>query len=601
MAGTKTIAATRSISCSGRRKKPAANGDVICKWVSLARERHARDLETGSKRRLWFDEEAAQRVIDFFSNYLRHIKGQWAGQPFAPAPWQEHDILRPTFGWMKLPKGMSAQDAAGIEPLERKGAGILRRYKTCYLEVGRKAGKSTLCAGIGDYMTFADREYGAEVYAAATKRDQAKVIWDVAAKMVKRSPELRGVSRIVRDNIFVEHLDAAFLPLGADADTLDGLNPHCNLIDEYHAHKTRGVADVLTTAEGARQQSMTWFITSAGFNTQGPCYEERKYAQAILEKLIQNDEYFAIIYALDDGDDWTKERLWRKANPGIGVTPKLDYIRRQVKKARHNVPYQNTVLAKHMGIWSRQRARFFDMGKWDDCGFGVEPVAWRKETIARLKGRECKGGLDLGSTSDFTALALAFESDGLDGSDGSGGYILLPWFWLPEESSNRREALLRQGYVVWVRQGIVKYTGGNTTDYDVVRADMNELADWFSIKEVAVDRLFQGAQVCTQLMGDGFAVTAHGQGYLSMASPTKRMEELYLQRRLHHGNNPVLKWMAGNMDVSTDAAGNMKPQKPDNQNPFKIDGIVGSIMALGRMAVAPAKRSKYETEELTVL
>jgi phage terminase large subunit-like protein len=234
------------------------------------------------------------------------------------------------------------------------------------------------------------------------------------------------------------------------------------------------------------------------------------------------------------------------------------------------------------------------MEKWAACGFNEEPIAWRQRMLELLRGAKCKGALDLGSTSDFTALALSFEHElALPAT-----YILLPFFWLPEESSNKREAALREGYKVWVHQGFVKYTSGDTTDYDVVRADVNELGDRFAIEEIAVDRLFQGAQVCNQLMGDGFTISAHGQGFLSMARPTRQMEELYLQARIHHGNNPVLTWMASNTDVLTDPAGNMKPNKPDNENPFKIDGIVASIMSLGLMTVAPAKRSKYETQEL---
>jgi phage terminase large subunit-like protein len=525
-------------------------------------------------------------VVEFFRNYLRHVKGRFANLPFHPLPFQDLDILRPAFGWMSLPSGMVARDAARIEPLRRRAEGIVRRYNTCFLEMGRKGGKSTLVAGIGNYMTFADREESAEVYTAATKKDQAKIIWDIAKKMVKKSPALSGEAKIFRNSITVPYLDSVFMPLGADADTLDGLNSHCNLIDELHAHKNRLLVDVLTTGEGGREQPMTWFISSMGFMNEGPYRDEREYAKQVLDGTIKDDSYFAIIYALDEKDDWRNERVWGKANPGLGISPTVQYLRRQVRKATQSAPYQNTVKTKHFGIESSNVSRFFDIEIWDAACGKVKASVWRKRMLTDLKGKKCVGGLDLGSTSDFTALVLAFEED--------DAVIWLPWFWLPREASTKREAKLRTYYASWVRAGYVRYTDGNVTDYDVVLADIVELGKIFKIDEIEVDRLFQGAQLCTNLLNAGFTVWAHGQGYLSMAQPLKRVEELYLQGQLLHGNNPVLRFMATNMDVATDAAGNMKPQKPNNKNPYKIDGIVAGTMATGRLTPAPKKRSRYE-------
>lgn len=547
---------------------------ITGQWIDLARERHSRDLKTGAARGLWFDRQAAERVRDFFTMFLVHSKGEFAGKPFVLTDWQYRDIIAPVFGWKRLPKGMNARQARAI-PLERRvEAGVLRRFRTAYTEVARKNGKSTLLAGVGLYMLVADFEAGAEIYTAATKRDQAKIIHSEAVRMAQKSGQLKQFLRIFRDNISVPSTFSKFEPLGADADTMDGLNSHGNLIDEYHAHKDSKVFDVLTTGEGARRQPLTWIITTAGFNLESPCYQENKYARRVLAGELENDEYHAAIYTLDDGDEFENPSTWPKANPNLGISVKPEYLERQVRKALGSPIYRPTVMTKHFNVWINQRASFFSMQKWAACGQGAEPVVWRKEQIERLKGKNCYAGLDLGSVSDFTAFVLAFPM--------GDEWIVLPWFWLPESPTHEREQKLREHYRQWKDDGFLCYTDGDVVDYDRIRADIADIASQFWIEEVAVDRLFQGAQLCTQLQSDGHRIITFGQGFMSMAAPTKYLEELVLNGNIRHGNNPVLTWMASNTEVKTDPAGNMKPCKPERKNAYKIDGIVSTIMALAR-------------------
>lgn len=560
-----------------------------CKWVELARERHERDLLTGHERGLWFDEQAADRAVALFPAMFNHIKGEWAGRPFELDEWQATDLVRPLFGWKKLPPGMTPALAEKTPFMDRLSAGIVRRFQTAYWEMGRKNGKSMLAAGIGLILTVADFEMGAEVYATATKRDQAKVVHGMATQMVKKGNGLLEFVKIARDNLSVPEMFSKFEPLGADANTLDGLDPHGNVIDEYHAHKTSSVKDVMTSGQGSRRQPLTLIITTAGFNQHSPCFDEHRFVEQLLEGVVDNDQYFGIIYTLDEGDDWKDPKNWAKANPGIGVSPKLEYIESQVRIAKQKPSDRNNVLVKNLNIWVQQSTRFLDLEFWDRSGFDADPVEWRARKMEELAGYPCMGGLDLGSTSDFTAFCLVFEAD-------DGGYLWLPWFWLPEDTVDKREENLRRTYEVWHRQEFLTYTQGNVTDYDVMRATIGELGERFSILSIGVDRNFQGAQCCTNLQKDGFDIYAFGQGFMSMTNPTKALEETVLREKLYHGNNPVMRWMASNVEVKTDEAGNIKPKKPMHGSPYKIDGIVAGIEGIGMWLDGDIEetRSRYE-------
>ena len=530
--------------------------------IRAAVERHVRDLETGRERGLRFDRAAAEHVVQFFG-LLKHSKGEWAGRSFEPSPWQQF-VLWSLFGW--------------------KRADGLRRYRTAFVEVPRKNGKSTLSAGIGLYLMTADGEPGAEVYSAATKRDQAKLSWGEAQRMVAASPALNRMVRHWRssDSLVMEGTASRFVPLGADADTMDGLNIHGAIIDELHAHRTSAVVDVLDTATGARRQPLIFEITTAGYDRESVCYSHYTYSRQVLQGTVQDDSWFGFVAELDEGDDWHDERTWAKANPNLGVSVKLDDLQRKAERALQMPGALNGFLRLHLNQWTQQSDRWVDMDLWEANNLG--PVA-----ADDLAGRPGYGGLDLSAVNDLTAWVVAFPRTG---EPGAGVIDLWCRFWCPESRLTDAGNRYSEQYQAWARAGFLTATPGNAIDYQRVKADILADASRLRVVDLNVDRLFQGYQLAMELADEGLAVIGMGQGFLSMAAPMKTLERLLLEHRLNHGGNPILRWMAGNMAVKQDPAGNLKPDKAESQG--KIDGIVATVMALDRWERNENGPSVYE-------
>lgn len=547
---------------------------VACKWVRLACERHQRDLAGGHERELRFDEAAAQHAIDFF-RFLRHSKGEWAGQTVTLEPWQQF-VIALNFGWM-------AQDDQGQ---------WLRRFRTTFLEVARKNGKSTIAAGVGLYLFDADGEPGAEVYTAATKRDQARITHSEATRMVKASPFLRRRIRTFKDNLNILNTAAKFEPLGSDTDSMDGLNVHGAIVDELHAHKTRDTWDLLDTATGSRRQALMFGITTAGVDRQSLCWALHEYTEKVLLGLVQDDTFFGLIYTLDpkvldadgrvvdEGDDWEDERCWVKANPNLGISKKMEDMRRKALQAKEMPTMLNSFLQRELNIWTQATVRWVNAPKWLACSQGVDADG--------LRGRTCYGGLDLSSTTDVTAFVLVFPPQ-----TPVDPYQVLCYFWVPEETMKLRTKRDRMQYQTWVRQGYMATTPGDTLDHDFVLAKIADLSEWYDIQEIAFDR-WGAAHVQTKLqeMGGEDWLVQFGQGFASMSAPMNELERLILGGRLAHGGNPVLTWMAGNLVATMDSAGNKKPDKAKSTE--KIDGMVALIMGLDRATRHQPKESVYE-------
>lgn len=510
--------------------------------VRLAAERHVRDLDAGKSRGLRFDHNAAEHALDFFQ-FLRHSKGEWAGERFDLAAWQSFAVGS-IFGWRR--------------------ADGLRRFRTGYVEVGRKNGKSSVAAGVGTYLFVGDQEPGAEVYTSATKRDQARIVHSEAVRMVKSSPELAPHIMVFKDNLSILGTASKYEPLGADADTLDGLNVHGAIVDEIHAHKTRNLWDVLETATKARRQPMMLGITTAGYDRTSICWELHEYSRRVLEGAIEDDAWFAYIACLDPEDDWADESVWIKANPNLGVSVKLDQLRESAKKAQESIAYRNTFRRLHLNQWTEQHTAWIPMEVWEENAQPVDPE--------ELRGKDCCAGLDLSTTTDITALVLDFKLEG-------GIHKLLCYFWIPAETVTERSRKDRVPYAAWVQQGLVQATEGNVVDYDVIRAKIIELHDIYRINEFAIDR-WNATQLTSQLMAEGYQVLPFGQGFRDMSPATKEFEKLVLGRKLHHGGNPVLRWMMSNVAIKQDPAGNIKPDKAKSTD--RIDGVVAAIMAVGR-------------------
>jgi len=509
----------------------------------------------------YYDEGAAAHVVSFFEEHLRLTKGRWAGKPFILMDWAREDVLEPMFGWMR-------EDGS-------------RRFRLAYIEVPKKNSKSTMCAGIALYLLAGDAEPSAEVYCCAADRNQAGIVYRHASAMAKASPLLKPyiVPRDSIKNLAIPSSDSFLRVLSADSYTAEGIDAHGVVFDELHTQKNRALWDCLRYSGAARRQPLIVAITTAGWDRESICYKQHTRAMQVLEGSIQDDSFFAYVRSADKGDDWTSPKVWKKANPALGDIISIDDMTRECEEARESLSNENAFRRYRLCQWTEQEHRWLSMDKWNACG---EPF-----DIEALKGRKCYGGLDLSTTTDLSALVLLFPPD-----IGEPDYKLLSWFWAPRDRAELRARTDRAPYLEWGQAGLLTLTDGEVTDYDVIRRDINAIADTYGIEELAVDRLFQGAQLCTQLTADGLNLAAHGMGFLSMAAPTVAFERLVLAGMLRHGGNPILRWMASNVTVETDAAGNIKPSKAKSQE--RIDGITAAVMAVGLADLVIEKPSVYE-------
>ena len=536
------------------------NGDIIAnKWVKKACERYFYDLDHQEQLGIYLDKKAGSRALRFFK-CLKHSKGEWAGTEFKLEPWQEF-IVWNLFGW-------------------KRTVDDYRRFRTAYLEVARKNGKTTLVAGIGLYLFVADGEPGAEIYSAATKKDQASISHSEATRMVSYSPLLKSKIGTFRNNLNCESTHSKFEPLGADADTADGLNIHGAIVDELHAHKTRDLLDRLVTATAARRQPLIIAITTAGYDRESVCWEQHAYAEKILERTATDESFFSMIYCLDEGDDWQDETKWIKANPNLGISVKADDLRRKAKRAKEIPAEVNTFLRMHMDIWTESITRWISVEKWDLCG---EPVI-----ESQLTGRSCGSGLDLSSTGDITALVHVFPPVYDDEK-----YKIIARFFIPEENMIQRVRRDRVPYDVWVRQGYVQATPGNVVDYAFILHQLDLDAQKFDLRDLCFDR-WGATKIVQDLQEMGFEKPSEryeserhlidfGQGFASMSSPTKELEKMIIGQQISHGGNPVLRWMASNCVIRSDPAGNIKIDK--SKSTERVDGIVALVMAISRATI----------------
>lgn len=516
----------------------------------------------------FFDPAAATRVLDFFKLYCSHVEGEWAGKPLIPEQWQ-YQTLRDAFGWKNLSDGS-------------------RKYRLVWVSVPRKNGKSTEAAGVGLYLTFADREPGAKVFSAATEKEQAGIIFDTASAMVKASPDLSERVELFKRSMYVEKTGAVWRVLSGHPKK-SGLNASGILFDEVHEQADRKLWDILKTSTGARRQPMTWAATTAGFDETTICFELHELARRVRDGAVDVASLLPVIFEADEKDDWTDERTHRKANPNFGVSIKAEYLRDQCEVAKKTPAYQNTFKRFHLNIWTRQLELWMPKEVWDPCGAPFP--------LAPLDGQICFGGLDLSSTQDLAAWTRVWPV--LDPASGLFHFFAATRFWLPRENIRKKQELDQVPYELWAEQGFIALTEGNLIDYDFIHAAIVADGERSQVQEIAVDR-WNANQIITQLGGDGFTMVPFGQGFASMAGPTKQLMDTALKQTLHHGSNPVLNWQASNVAVETDAAGNWKPNKSASRK--RIDGIVALIMALGRASVnLDAGNSVYDARGVITL
>jgi phage terminase large subunit-like protein len=432
-----------------------------------------------------------------------------------------------------------------------------------------------------------DREPGAEVYASATKKDQARIVWDEAARTVRKSPKLQRYVRAFRNSLHCERLGSKFEPLGADSNTLDGLNPHGNIVDELHAHRDRGVWDVLDTAMGARRQPVTLAITTAGtYASESIGWQMHDYAQKVLDGVVEDDAFHAFIAAADEppkgneGYHFTEE-AHRQANPGWGVSVKPGYLATQAAKAQAQPSFLNTYLRLHLNVWTQQVTRWLSLERWSE-GDPLPPnTSAREFSLDReksLEGRKCWGGLDLSSKLDLSALVLAFPGDGDE-------LHLIARFWLPEATVEKYARKGMRHYAQWAKEGWLTVTPGDVIDYEFIRTEVEALSKRYALQELAYDP-WGATDVATRIMSDGVAMVECRQGFKTLSEPSKDLEARVVSRKVRHAGNPIMRFCVSNAVVTTDSAGNIKPDKAKAAE--RIDGVVATVMALSRLIVATA-------------
>ena len=518
-------------------------GNIIsCELTWLAVKRHFDDLERTDKTEYYFDEDAAQHAINWFK-YCRHIEGQWAGTIIELSPWQLFCTAM-MFGW-KNERGF-------------------RRFRTAYIEVARKNGKSTWMAGLGLYLMFGDLEAGAQVYSVATKKDQAKIIFNASVKMVKKSPELRKYIKSRTNTLLCDLIDSTFKPLGQDSDTEDGLNVHGGLVDELHAHKSSEMWDVIDSATGSRTQSLIIAITTAGFQRNCFCFEKRTYVKNILNGVFEDPTVFAIIYTLDEEDDCFDQDVWIKANPNLGVSVLLDDMIRLSTTASNNIKDKVNFLVKKLNVWVNSAKCWIDLIAWDKCK--------REFSIDDLLGRVCYVGIDLSTKIDFSAVAYLFPP-----INGEKDWYCFVRYFYPEDNVLKREKETKVPISIWAEQGHIKLIPGAIINYGYIEDDIDEMNKKFDIQYIGYDP-YNATQLSFTLDEKGYEVKPVRQGLKTLNEPCKEFEGLITSGRFLHNNNPVLNWNASCVVVEPDRNGNYLPSK--GKSAGSIDGIAAIIDAL---------------------
>lgn len=518
----------------------------VCEHVRNAVARYVADRAAG-----WgFSETYALHAIEFIEQ-LEHSTGEYAGKAFELEPWQAF-IVWNLFGFLN-------DDGS-------------RRFTRAYVEVPRKNGKSTFSSALMLYGLIADDEPAAQVYSAATKLDQAMMVFGESVRVCQNLPWLSEALTVNNsvNNRRILYGQSIYKPLEWNPGKQDGLNAHFCCIDEYHAHPNDELYNVIRNSMGARRQPLLFTITTAGFNREAPCYKHRQYCAGVLSGAIKDDALFSVIYTLDEGDDWTDPAVWAKANPNWGISVNPRQLEQGLTEAKEFVHKEVEFKTKLLNVWTDTAMTWISDSDWKAC-----------DGMDELDGELCYGGLDLASTGDFCAFSLYFPAYN----------AIRSWYWLPVETAYKRKDAAGASIRQWAADGFIELTEGNVTDYAFIKARVIALAQQYDIKDIAFDR-FNSSQLVIELQNEGLQMFPFGQGFVSMSAPTKELERLVKDKKLRHAGNPVTRWMMSNIMLRTDPAGNIKIDKAKSGD--KVDGPVSIVMALGTCMQDAAKEKESD-------
>jgi phage terminase large subunit-like protein len=505
-----------------------------------------------------YDAAAADRPVRFFQKCCQHSVGPFAGKPFLLEPWQA-DVVRTLYGWRR-PDGR-------------------RRYRRAFIMIPRKNGKSTWAAGMALYALLGDGEAGAQVYCAAGDREQASLVFNQAADMVDLSPALSKAVKVRKSLKRIIYRNSYLRAIPANESAAHGLNPSFVCGDELHVWPNRELYDTLHTGTGARLQPLEVYITTAGHDQASICYEAYQEAVAAREGTNDDPELLPVIYEALPEEDWTDPAVWRKANPNLGVSVFEDYLHAQCEQAKRNPAYENTFRRLHLNQWTAQDSRWLPLLDWDACTSTADPIP---------DGEEVWAGLDLSSTTDFTALVLVAKR--------GAGFKTWGHYWLPRERAELIERKHNVPIARWVRDGWLSLCPGRTIEYGPIHAKILEISKRYELRGLGYDPYNAHATRVYLEDDHGLPMIEMRQGVLTLSGPSKQLERCVLEHTLDHSGDPVLRWFADNTAVKTDENGNIKPLKRVANQAKHIDGIAALVMAIGRAIADGDGRSIYEEE-----
>ena len=522
---------------------------VVGKWVRLAVARHLSDLKK-SRRKAYayrFDPHEAARAIEFFE-LQRFAENELSDQPFVLLPWQAF-LLAMAYGWRRKSDGH-------------------RRFVKVVIKVARGNGKTELLAGIGNLALLFEPERDPQIFWIATKKDQARIGWGRQKKMVERlrrdHPEIAAVVDTAAHSIYETSGMGSVKYLGRDSKTEDGFSPYYALADEMHAWQTNDLMNVMESGMVKRRRPMTWIITTEGYNRDGPWDELEEQCQAMLADIAPQDELLALLYDLDEGDDWHDPIMWKKANPSLGESVQVETFATRYRQAlSQGLTTETDFKVKNLNIKVRSGHGWIRDEHWLACPDKID--------MESLKGRICYGGVDLSSTFDFSSLCLLFP-------DEAGAHTLLWWNWLPEETFQKR-ARKFPAFYEWERKGWINVVPGNYIDYEYIRHVVTTACQDYQVQVIGCDPA-NAWQLIGNLQNDGVPIEKYAMSWSNISEPCKQVERLFAGSQINHGSNPVARWMFQNVHIRKDANANVRPDKGRSKE--SIDGVIAAIIALGQ-------------------
>jgi phage terminase large subunit-like protein len=541
---------------------------IVGKRIRQAIERFFTWIENAETKGYFLDHEAGIHIIKFFPLALQHTSSEVAGKPFILSPYQQFTVYN-LFAWKRY---------------DNKGNKI-RVFRKVYEKVARKNGKTAVMSGIGLYCQAFDDEKGAEVYVGATMEKQAKLVWQQAVNFIKTSKFLKQCGwTYTQSEIRFEKNLSIFKPVSKQFQTLDGLRPSLGIIDEYHSHTTDGVKEVIQSGMGNRLQPILYTITTAGFNIASSCKAYEDVCKEILDGIKEDDSTLIMIHDLDEDDDWQDENNWVKANPNLGVSVSLDFLRTEFDSAINQISQVPNFKTKYLNMWVDADTVWIPDEVWMKNKVDVIPIQ-KFNTFGAI------AALDLSKSIDITSFVAMSEPD------ENGNRFVQPFFFCPENSIDKRSKEDGVPYRAWRDKGLLISTPGDVVDYSIVESHIKKWYYQYNVKRIEVDG-WNSSYMVTNLMEADVNVSEFGQGIRTMSGPTKLFETEVYEGKIKHDGNPILRWMLSGCILVADASENVKIHKGNsNKGKKRVDGIICCVMCIGgSMSVEPTNSSYYDKE-----